>query len=80
MRINELEYDILNEIAKKNFNNLTHQFFKASKAEFEGSIEILKESGFIQGSIFEGNGSLRNPFRFFFLSDAGEAVLNRCVS
>ncbi|MGL9730745.1 hypothetical protein [Enterococcus sp. DIV0756] len=80
MNINELEQNILNEIAKKNFDNLTHQFFETSRTDFEESISGLKESGFIQGSIFEGNGSLRKPFRFFFLSDAGEAVLNKCVS
>ncbi|MBU5360558.1 MAG: hypothetical protein ACLTXM_06045 [Enterococcus sp.] len=80
MEMNELEYDILNEIAKKNFNNLTHQFFEASETDFEESIEGLKESGFIQGSIFKGNGTLRNPFRFFFLSAEGEAVLDKCAS
>lgn len=67
MNINELEQNILNEISKKNFDNLTHQFFETSRTDFEESISVLKESGFIQGSIFEGNGSLRKPFRFFFL-------------
>ncbi|MBO0453249.1 MULTISPECIES: hypothetical protein [Enterococcus] len=76
MEIKDLEYVILDEIANKNFSNLTHQFFEISKTEFDNSIADLKKNGFIQGNIFDSNGSVKNPFRFFFLSEKGESLLS----
>lgn len=76
MKIKGLEYYILDEIANKNFSNLTHQFFKTSKTEFEDSLAELKKHGLIQGNIFDSNGSIKNQFRFFFLSEKGESLLS----
>lgn len=76
MKLKELEYYILNEIANKNFSNLTHHFFKTSKSEFENSLAVLKKNGFIQGNIFDSNGSIKNQFKFFFLSEKGETLLS----
>lgn len=77
MELRTLDKSILNEIAKRNFHNLTHHFFDASKTEFEQSIDTLKEYGLIQGNIFSSNGSIKEQFRFFFLMEKGESYLSK---
>jgi hypothetical protein len=79
MKLKDLEYYILDEIAKKNFGNLSHHFFGTSKIEFENSLDSLKKHGFIQGNIFDSNGSIKNQFKFFFLSEKAESLLSKNV-
>lgn len=76
MKLRSLEYNILKEIADKNYRNLCHDFFKTSETEFEESLDNLKAYGFIRGRIFESNGVMMKPFNFFFLSEKGEGFLN----